>query len=150
MKSIARGVFATIFMIILIAVLAGYGIRINKSNSLPQMAFISSPVQSPLKKGDIVSFEHPHLKATLGKIIIGFPDDIISIRDQKAFVNEFEIGEYKTVSSSEKIYHPNSIKKIPLGFYFVYTPHVESYDSRYEEFGLVHESWIKEVLWPLF
>lgn len=150
MKKIGRGLAITSFTVILLAVLTGYGIRLNKSNSLPQSIFISAPIQLPLVKGQIVSFEHPHLQATLGKILIGFPGDVIAIRDQKVFVNELEIGIYKTVSSSGKLYNPISYTTIPTGYFFVYTPHIESFDSRYSEFGLVNESWIKEVLWPLF
>ncbi|MFI5343145.1 MAG: S26 family signal peptidase [Chlamydiales bacterium] len=150
MNRLWKWIISVSFCLLLIALLAGYGIRFNRSNSLKQMIFISASIKSPLVKEQIVSFDHPNLQATLGKILIGFPGDQISIRDQMVFVNDREIGLYKTASSSGKTYSPISQEIVPEGHYFVYTPHPESFDSRYEEFGLIEGSWIKEVLWPLF
>jgi conjugal transfer pilin signal peptidase TrbI len=39
---------------------------------------------------------------------------------------------------------------IPQGKYFVWTPHIDSYDSRYDEIGLVDERTIIGVAYPLF
>lgn len=130
--------------------LGGYGVRVNRSGSLPQIIFISTPVNSDLTKEQIVAFEHPDLEAVFGKILIGFPGDRISIQDETVFINDRKIGLYKTISHTGKIYHPISQGIVPEEHYFVYTPHEESFDSRYEEFGLIKKSWIKEVLWPLF
>jgi len=124
--------------------------RMNLSHSLPNTLFLAKPIKSPVKKGQIVSIEHPVLNASIGKIIVGEPGDQISIQGQILFVNDFKIGEIKAISNSGKIYHPISEQEIPSGHYFVFTPHPESFDSRYQEFGLVKSEWIKEVLCPLF
>lgn len=121
------------------------------SNSLPKTLFFAMPITSPsaLEKGQIVCFDHPDLNMSVGKIIAGKPGDKISIQDQILYLNDVEIGSIQTVSKSGKTYHPISEQTILEGNYFVYTPHPESFDSRYQEFGLVKSDWIKEVLCPL-
>lgn len=124
--------------------------RFNLSTSLPHNLFFTLHIQPPYEKGQIVSFEHPQLNISVGKIIGGKPEDRISINNQTLFINDVEIGHVKSESNSGKTYHPIPEGFIPEGHYFVYTPHPDSFDSRYTEFGLVPEEWIKEVLWPLF
>lgn len=124
--------------------------RFNFSRSLPYTLFLTLPAEAPLDKGKMVSFHHSQLNVSVGKIIAGKAGDLISLQNQTLFLNDTEIGYVKTESKSGKIYHPISEGIIPEGFYFVYTPHPESFDSRYAEFGLIPEEWIEEVLWPLF
>lgn len=124
-------------------------LRINLSSSLPKTLFLSTPFHPPYQLGQIVSIEHPVLNKTVGKIIAGKPGDQISFFYDTIYVNDTEIGRIQTVSKSGKFYHPISEGKISEDHYFVYTPHPESFDSRYEEFGLIKTEWIKEVLCPL-
>jgi conjugal transfer pilin signal peptidase TrbI len=124
--------------------------RLNLSNSLPQTLFWASLQKQPFEKGQIVHIDHPKLNVSVGKIIAGKPGDHISIRNQRIFLNDVEIGEVQIESQSGKTYHPIQEGPIPAEHYFVYTSHPQSFDSRYAEFGLVQEEWIKEVLWPLF
>lgn len=127
-----------------------YPIRLNLSSSLPKTFYSAISQPPPFNKGQIVSINHPHLQAVVGKIILGKGGDIISIHSGTFFLNENPIGKVKQTSSTGKRYHPISEGVISEGSYFVYTPHPESFDSRYEEFGLVKEEWITEVLCPLF
>lgn len=140
-----------IFPILTVLVLLSGVFRINLSNSLPKTIFFAMPIASSftLEKGQIVFFDHPGLNMSVGKIIAGKPGDIISIQNQTLYLNDIEIGNIHTVSKSGKTYHSIAEGTILEGNYFVYTPHLESFDSRYQEFGLVKRDWIKEVLCPL-
>lgn len=124
--------------------------RLNASHSLPQTLFLAVNSSCPFEKGNIVSIDHPYLKLTVGKIIAGIPGDRILINDQTLFINDKEIGKIQTTSKSGKTYTAIHEGFIDQGCYFVYTPHPESFDSRYAEFGLIREEWIAEVLWPIF
>lgn len=123
---------------------------LNASSSLPQTLFLAIHFLPPFEKGQIVRIDHPTLKAAVGKIIIGKAGDRISINDLTLFVNDVKVGKIQTVSKSGKTYTPIKEGLIEADSYFVYTPHPDSFDSRYAEFGLIQEAWIAEVLWPIF
>lgn len=139
------------FPILTFLVLLSGVFRFNLSDSLPKTIFFAVPINSPsaLEKGQIVYIDHPVLNMAVGKIIAGIPGDRIFIQNQTLYLNDVEIGSIQTVSKSGKTYHPIAEGTILEGNYFVYTPHPESFDSRYLEFGLVKSDWIKEVLCPL-
>ena len=124
--------------------------RLNASSSLPQTLFLATRFPPPFAKGQIVSIDHPTLGLPVGKIVGGMPGDCISISDNVLFLNEKEIGKIQAISKSGKTYSPINEGIIEEGSYFVYTPHPDSFDSRYAEFGLIREEWIAEVLWPIF
>ncbi len=140
-----------LFPILTILVFLSGAFRINLSNSLPKTIFFAMPIDSPsaLENGQIVCIDHPGLNMSVGKIIAGKPGDKISIQNQTLCLNDIELGKIHTVSKSGKNYHPIAEGTILEGHYFVYTPHSESFDSRYQEFGLIKSEWIKEVLCPL-
>lgn len=129
--------------------MAGYGIRINASESLSQKIFFSRPF-SRITRDQIVLFSHPHMDGSIAKIVFGLPGDLIEVRDDHVFVGGRDAGRIKAISSSGKTYLPIAEKIIPAEYYFVLGTHEESYDSRYQAFGLVHSSWIKEELWAIF
>lgn len=124
--------------------------RLNASSSLPQTLFLATRFRPPFAKGQIVSIDHPILELPVGKIVAGMPGDCISISNDVLFLNETEIGKIQTTTKSGKTYSPINEGIIEEGSYFVYTPHPDSFDSRYAEFGLIREEWIAEVLWPIF
>lgn len=148
---------SSLILLLGIALVMGYFwyehpfVRINSSSSLPHYVYFVSSQIDPLEKGQIVSLNHPAFaNVTLAKIIGAKPGDQIFIRNDTIFINDFEICQIKTKSSSGKEYHPLAEGQIPEDYYFVYATHPESFDSRYAEFGLIHSTQIKEVLWPLF
>lgn len=128
----------------------GYGIRINRTESLPYTLFWSKKAQE-ISRGMIGSIEHPRNPSiSIAKIIVGLPGDPIEIKDEKVFVNGCYLGNLIFRSRSGNTYTPQSHKIIPEDYVFLYSPHEESFDSRYQEFGLVETSWIKEELCPIF
>lgn len=121
----------------------GYGIRYNASESLPYRIYLSSPAKK-LQIGQIVTFTLPESPVTFAKEIGGIPGDHIEVKDHMIYINGRERGKIL-----EK-YEPIHGGSIPEGFYCMLGEHEKSFDSRYLEFGLVPEEYIKESLCPIF
>ncbi len=126
-----------------------FGIRFNVSPSLPNKLFISTPCHSP-QRNQYVSIDHPPGKMPLAKKIIGIPGDTICVQNQHIYVNDQDYGLVLERSKSGMVLTPISVKEVPEGHIFAYAPHAESFDSRYQEFGLVKIEQIKEQLCPIF
>lgn len=128
----------------------GYGLRINQSESLSQKLFLSK-TPDHLFHGMYVSIVHPNApNIIIAKQVVGLPGDPIAVKNSQVYVNDTYFGEIKHLSSSGKIYHPISHTSVPPGYMFLSSTHMDSFDSRYEEFGLIPQNAIKEELWPLF
>lgn len=127
----------------------GYGLRINRSESLPYYVFFSKPV-STLARDKIVSFYHPTYNVTIAKQIKGLPGDDLLVVAQELYLNGHNLAKIKETSSSGKKYTPISSGIISERHVFVFTSHEDSFDSRYAEFGLIPRDWIVEELCPLF
>lgn len=127
-----------------------YGLRINRSASLPYTLFFSKK-SSEVSKGMFVTIDHPKDPAcSIAKIVVGLPGDIIEVKDSSVFINQCYFGKIKSQSSSGRVYKPISQKVVPDGYVFLHATHEDSFDSRYEEFGLVPMTCIRERLWPIF
>lgn len=126
-----------------------FGIRYTTSPSLPYKLFISRPVKH-VNRNQYVAFEHPKTETLLAKQIIGVAGDEIAICDNRFYINAQDYGPILEKSTSGITLHPIAQAQIPDGYVFVYAPHEESFDSRYQEFGLVKMEQIQETLWPLF
>ncbi len=128
-----------------------YGFRINQTESLPYTLFFRVKAsKSELKHGSIVAFHRDHCPIFLAKYAIGFPGDSIRVEEDSVFLNDTYVGEVQKISQSGKEYHAISDGVIPNGYVFVYGNHEQSFDSRYQEFGLVKIAEIEDVLWPIF
>ena len=101
-------------------------------------------------KNQYISFEHPQLNILLAKQVIGIAGDCISIKDNHICINDQVYGDILERSKSGLDLHPIAEGIIPEGYLFVYAPHPDSFDSRYQEFGLVNQEHLKESLCPLF
>ncbi len=141
---------------LLFAVMIGFEwcIGINSTESLPHTIYLLQKNKIP-KRGDIVSFQ----KDTQGvlstetqfiKQIIGIAGDTVNYEKDKVFLNHQYVGQLKTKSKEGKTLFAGYEGEIPSGFLFVYTPHPDSFDSRYAQIGLIHESEIIAVAYPLW
>ena len=128
------------------------------SESLEDIHYIPVHKSSSLKRGDIVLIQG-HIPQYVGeklftKRVIGLPGDHI-IREKNGL-------EIKTQNSSVSIIlplldktkegqvlTPLPLQIIPEGCFFVVGDHPRSFDSRYEEFGLIsmEKIWGKGFLW---
>jgi conjugal transfer pilin signal peptidase TrbI len=126
----------------------------NKTESLPQKLFIIKTGKLPTKY-DYVMFYAPStstLKAddTIIKKVMGISGDIVTRKGQDFYINGKKMGIAKTHSLKGRFLQPGTVGTIPCGKYFVWTPHLDSYDSRYAEIGWIDESNIIGVAYPIF
>lgn len=116
-------------------------LRINHSKSLPFRMFLIIK-GFPVQKGDLVSIEgHKSVYFSnihLIKRIAGLAGEKVMSLHQK------------TLTKSGKTLSPIKQRIIPQGFFFVKASHPDSFDSRYEEFGLVSRKHVKGRAFPLW
>ena len=125
------------------------GIRLNQTSSLPYKLFLSLPLCTP-KKFDYISLHHPSTPNLLVKQIVGIPGERIIHQHKHIFVNNHDCGEVLSITPSGAYLSPIEAEEIPEGYLFVYAPHPESFDSRYQQFGLVRTTQLQEMLWPIY
>lgn len=81
------------------------------------------------------------------KVIRGVPGDRVSRQGQAFYINGRFIGHAKVKTRGELPLTPGPTGVIPSGRYFVWTPHPDSYDSRYGEIGWVDGRLILGRAW---
>ena len=118
----------------------------NLSGSLPQKYFWTSFFNKNVAKGDLVTF-YSKLEGLEGDMIIkivgGVAGDLVTVKDEKVYINDRLIGGFKKAYFNKKLVTPiNKDMVIPKGKIFVYTPHAFSLDSRYQEMGLIDRKQI--------
>lgn len=149
-------------------VLSQTHLTINHSPSLGYKAFLCFKGLTP-KRGDFVSIEgHPTayfegLHYT--KRLVALPGERIQIHDNQGhktrvhdnrvhdnrvhesqmFVGDHFVGTLRTTTRDGKALHPLKTTAIPEGQVFVSAYNPQSFDSRYEEFGLVKETCITGI-----
>lgn len=122
-------------------------VHLIKSNtdSLPQHYFIQLPKVTP-KKGDLTVVYNGWYNGKIIKRIIGTSGDQISTDGHgNIFINQEKIGrahersEFGRHGGMQGSVTLTTIKPqvIPEGRVFLYSPHPQSFDSRYQEVGLV-------------
>jgi signal peptidase I len=93
-----------------------------------------------VSRGDIVSIKnHPveHVKATnFAKRILGLPGDSITPHNDILQIGSYRLPLLKQTKDGNPL-TPLSAPSVPQGYVFVGGDHPRSFDSRYEEFGLV-------------
>ena len=119
---------------------------INVSPSLPNWAFVLE-TRLPPARGALVFFKPPasplltaHFgkdPQLFGKYAYGVGGDVVT-RDGRTFlVNGRVVGVAKPVSKRGEALAPGPTGRIPDGCYYVGTPHVDGFDSRYAAIGWV-------------
>lgn len=126
-----------------------FGIRRNISDSLPFSFFLCTKL-TEIQSQMYVALENPKSSCMIAKQVIGLPGDCITIRNRVLYINDVKYGIIRETTRSGSPIDSIQEGVIPEGYVFVYASHLDSYDSRYAEFGLVALSQLKEKLWPLF
>ena len=126
----------------------------NTTNSLPQKLFVIKIGRLPAKN-DYVLFYVPITSTlkqteTMIKKVIGVCGDIVTKEGQIFYIDGKKIAVAKTHSLKGRVLRSGTVGIIPQRKYFVWTPHIDSYDSRYDEIGLIDERTIIGVAYPLF
>lgn len=159
-------VVITAIVLLLEVITSKINIGFNQSPSLSGRVFLIVKGTLPKKKLDIVSFKsfdelteikkhgskYPVGHNSKIKHIIGFSGDVVLVKrniedgTSHIYLNGKDCGIIKEFSLAGvrlfPIINGNNSLIIPHGYYFVWTPHKDSDDSRYSHTGLVHKSQI--------
>ena len=111
----------------------------SASDSLPYRTFLELKRIKP-QVGQYAYFESPWYGGRVIKKIVGREGDKL-VYDARGnlWVGENKIGKGKTQSRSGRQLTPIKAGVIPQGMVFVKGEHERSFDSRYEELGLIPE-----------
>lgn len=131
-----------------------YRFGLNETDSLPHWAFLTNLKDRRPDRGELVAFVAPPNRfyprgMPFVKRVVGMPGDVIERRGAEVFVAGRSIGLAKATSQDGSALRPGPVGLIPAGRYFVAAPHVNSFDSRYGEIGLVPQSAIVGVAEPI-
>ena len=124
-------------------------LALNQSDSLPQKAFLILKGKD-LSRGNHLSFKNAWFKAPLIKEVIGIAGDKILQDEQGEIWIARKVGKPLLQSKDGKILNPIAQGFIPPGYVFVYAPHPRSFDSSYQEVGLVQVDQTLGRAIPLF
>ena len=127
--------------ILLLSVQQTTQLVIAASQSLPNRVYLVLKGTS-WQKGDIVTIKDHRVSGEivpyLTKRVRGVEgDQLRGTTTGKVFNNNLEIGTFQNHSSTGKRLHAIPSGVIPKGYVFVCGDHPQSFDSRYQEFGLV-------------
>jgi len=138
----------------IVLVMWNFGISFcfNVDDSVHYAFFLAklNPINIP--RGAYVIFEHIVLneKKRLIKKVIGITHDEIKVKNNEVWVNEAKVGEIKSYSKTGLPLSPIQESCIPEGFIFAAGTHPDSFDSRYENFGLVPICEVLARAYPVF
>lgn len=135
----------------LFSICLGYRILINTSTSLPHIFYLTNPKQSPIKRGDYIAFTHAASPQLIVKRVIAMEGDEIIKTAHAVQIKGFE----RTLPLSERrsdgsVLTAVNVDVVPEKTFFVSGSHHGSFDSRYQEFGLISLAQVRGQVWPLF
>lgn len=116
-------------------------LMINQSSSYPERYFLHLPKVNP-SKGDITIYEHTSGKRLIKKIIGMEGDRIAYDRQGFLWVGKTKVGKPHTSNPQGIMLHALPACVIPRDHVFLYAPHNQSLDSRYQEVGLVYRKYL--------
>lgn len=125
-----------------------YRLGLNGNASLPgwiYLVYIGDKFD--LQRGEIVAFHPPHNpyfpdRYVFLKKVMGISGDVIAETDRAFSINGSYVGFAKTHTSTGKLLEIGPVGTLPKGKYFVWTPHEDSYDSRYQDIGWISDDRI--------
>lgn len=159
-------VVITAIVLLLEVITTKINIGFNQSPSLSGRVFLIVKGTLPKEKFDMVSFKsiaeltgiklngskYPKAHNSKVKHVIGFSGDVILVKRNvedgasHIYLNGKDCGIIKEFSLAGvrllPIVNENNSLVIPKDYYFAWTPHKDSDDSRYSHTGLIHKSQI--------
>ena len=125
----------------------------NKSDSLPHKIYFLAKGSS-WEKGDLVAIKNFTTSYTkdqhFTKKIVGVAGDVVTIEGEHVLVNGIKHARLKGKTKSNKKLTPTIAQTIPQQYFFVIAEQNDSFDSRYQEFGLVRENYIEGKVYPIW
>lgn len=126
-----------------------YVIDINLTESLPQKVFLVEK-NAGFKRGDLVKFgfettdERFYENGTeMIKYLMGVPGDEVVFKGLDFYINGEYIGTAKSNAKTGEKLVLNQSKVLGEDEYFVFSPHKDSFDSRYAMMGYIHKHQIQ-------
>lgn len=118
---------------------------VNATDSLPGLIYAVLPGQMPRGRCDLVAFfPPPNRFYTKGMVFIkkvtGIPGDIVSRQGRNFYIDGLWVAYAKPRAHNGVPLAPGPTGIIPEGKYFVWTPHPDSYDSRYADIGWISKN----------
>ncbi len=113
----------------------------------------------PLRRGDFIVFSfdgeaqmrYPGLRGQpFFKIVRGLPGDAVTVADRHVAINGEEVGVAKLQAYDHRPLVPITPTVIPPGHYYVQGTSPDSFDSRYQDSGLVRAEQVVGVVVPLY
>jgi conjugal transfer pilin signal peptidase TrbI len=127
-------------------------IHLNCTDSSPYRAFICTDIMS-VNYRDYVSIEGHQAEYFSGlhytKQVAGLPGDVIEVVDGQLYVGSRLIGQLLAETTQGLKLTPIAQSSVPEGSVFVVGDHPRSFDSRYQEFGLVKAAHIKRLCYGI-
>lgn len=121
-----------------------YRLSFNTSESLPGYLYFVHVGEMPAK-GDYVAVRPPQNRFFPGwlgflKRVRGVAGDVVEERGRRFFVNGEELAYAKPQSLKGVPLQVGPVGVLPPGYYWVWTPHPDSFDSRYADVGWINQS----------
>ena len=138
-RSIKRGIIGFVIAFV------GFGVFFEQvhfikssTDSLPQHYFVQLTKVTP-KKGDLTLVYNQFYGRRLIKKIIGHEGDRLhQDRRGNLWVGGYLVGKVYPQTAKGQKFTPTPDQVIPKGRVFLHSPHPQSFDSRFQEVGLVH------------
>lgn len=118
-----------------------YLFGLNIDDSLPGYVYVVIRDELPVRL-DIAAFRTPPnpyypVGAPFIKVVLGVPGDSVTRDGREYSINGVPIGWAKEQTRNGQPLTPGPTGLLPPGHYFFWTPHIDSYDSRYGEIGWI-------------
>ncbi len=140
-RRLLRWGFAGAFVIATIWVLSiFYLIGFNTTNSLPGYVYLVIKYHHPVKHG-LVAFRPPpndfYPHRWFIKYVKGLAGDVVQWDGRQFSINGQPLGSAKVHAENGLALARGTSGQIPKDYYFVWTEHADSFDSRYAQIDLI-------------
>ena len=133
------------FIFVIWAISPWYAITFNSNHSIEGYLFLLEKNKIP-KKGELVAFwppDNPYYQHTwFVKYVYGVGGDYVEVENRNFYINRRLVGKAKEKTLKGDPLELGPTGKIPEHYFFVATPHMDSYDSRYKDIGWIPEDRI--------
>lgn len=118
----------------------------NKSYSLPGRVFLVLKGVEP-KRGDLFGFRYAGTDfykrgRVMVKMLKGVEGDELRTVGREIWINDHYVSKAKTVSLDGKPLTMTHERKLEHGEFYAHGTHIDSYDSRYENMGIIQQNQI--------
>jgi len=139
--------FGSIYLVFIISQRIHF--LISETDSLPQHYFLHCPKIKPKLNHYTVVWSDWYAGKIIKKIVGISGDRIWYDKNNQMFVNDLKVGVPKQVASDGRQLHATPAQIIPEGQVFLYSEHIASFDSRYQELNLIPLAKLQGLVIPL-